>query len=204
MRIFYRNIPFTAAVWLVARLLLAYEWLPAGWEKVFGPGSTVWVGEQAGAAVTGFLNRALTLATGDHPSVSQWYAWMIENVFLPNAVILSYMVAIGEVLVGIALLIGIFTRFATSMAILMNMAFFYAGTVSTLPFVLPLQLAMLFLGYYAGYYGVDGLILARISNWFRPPGEHERAWGAARVWELIIPAVTVLWVIILLIAIVGG
>ena len=202
MRLFYRSLPFTSTVWLLARLLLAYEWLVAGWPKVFGPGSAAWVGPQAGAAVAGYLQRALTLTGGEHPSVYSWYAWVIESVFLPNATTLSFMVAIGEVLVGVALLLGIFTRFSVSMALLMNMAFFYAGTVSSLPYVLPLELSMVLIGSYAGYYGVDGLLARRLS-WFRRPEEGQPAQGAARAWELIIPLVLVVWVALLLVIMLG-
>jgi len=203
MRTFYRNISFTAGVWLATRLLLAYEFLPSGWGKLFGPGSAAWVGPQAGAAVSGFLNRALTLTGGEHPSVFSWYAGLIQSVFLPNAVLLSYLVPIGEVLVGIALVVGMFTRFATAMAFVMNMAFFYAGTVSSLPYVLPLEIAIMLLGTYAGYYGVDGLVLAKRFPWFRLPREGEAIEGATKLWDQLIPVLVVVWVVLLLVAIVG-
>ncbi|MHB0874499.1 MAG: DoxX family protein [Anaerolineae bacterium] len=204
MRRFYRSATLTGIVWLIARLLLAYEWIPSGWEKLFGPGSSAWVGAEAGTAVTGFLNRALTLATGEHPAVSQWYAWAIQNLLLPNATVFSYLVAVGEVLVGIAILFGMFTRFATSMALIMNMSFFYAGTVSSLPYVLPLEIAIVLIGVYAGYIGIDGMVLARFSNWFKSPADDERAHGAARVWEIIIPIIIVIWILYLLLTIVWG
>src|SRR3990167_4083121 len=46
----------SAWFWLVIRLYLGYEWLMAGWEKVISP---AWVGEKAGAGITGFLGGAL-------------------------------------------------------------------------------------------------------------------------------------------------
>lgn len=199
---FYRSATFTGVVWLAARLLLAYEFIPSGWGKLFGPGSAVWVGAKAGTAVTGYLNNALTLTGGDHPSVSQFYAWVIQNVMLPGAGIFTYLVAVGEVLVGVALLLGVFTRFAAAMALLMNMAFFYAGTVSSLPYVLPLEIAILLVGAYAGYLGVDGLLLSRRLTWFRLPTDERPAEGAARFWLNAIPIIVTIWVGLLLLSIV--
>ncbi len=203
MRTFYRSIPFTAAVWLIARLLLAYEFLPAGLEKVLGEGSAAWVGPQAGAPVAGFLQGALAKMGGEHPSVYSWYGWLIQHAFLPNAALFSYLVAFGEVLVGLALVLGVCTRFATSMALLMSMAYFYAGTVSSLPYVLPLEMAIVFAGAYAGHYGLDGMLLARHLPWFRTPGEGEPPSGAAALWERIIPALVLAWILLLLVAILG-
>jgi thiosulfate dehydrogenase [quinone] large subunit len=152
-------------LWLVARLWLGYEWLMAGIEKTFGEGSAVWVGPKAGAAVTGFLKGAIAkspLAEGfdpsknPHPAVQQWYAELVQNVFLPNATLFSYMVAYGEVLVGIALLLGIFTHFAALMGVLMNLAYLLAGTTSTNPQLLVVGLAVVLVGGVAvGYYGAD-------------------------------------------------
>ena len=202
MKRFYGSAAFTGIVWLFARILLAYEFIPSGWGKLFGSSSAVWVGAKAGTAVTGFLNNALTLATGEHPAVSQWYAWAIQNLLLPSAGVFTYLVAIGEVLIGIALLIGVFTRLTTSMALLMNMAFFYAGTVSSLPYVLPLEIAILLIGSYVGYIGVDGLVLARRLKWFKLPEDGQPSQGAARLWEVVTPVIIVIWVALLLLAIV--
>src|SRR5262249_39795061 len=112
---------YIGIIWLLARLWLGYEWFSAGIEKVFGAGSAVWVGDKAGVAVSGFLKGAIAqsaLAPGfdpvktPHPAVQQWYAELVQNVLLPNAPLFSYLVAYGELLVGLALILGIFTHFA--------------------------------------------------------------------------------------------
>ena len=156
---------FTGILWLVARLWLGYEWLTAGMEKVFGEGSAVWVGPKAGTAVAGFLKGAIAksaLATdfdptkNAHPAVQTWYAILVRDVFLPNAALFSYMVAFGELLVGVALILGIFTHFAALMGILMNLAYLFAGTTSTNPNMLVVGMAILLAGGVAvGYYGLD-------------------------------------------------
>jgi uncharacterized membrane protein YphA (DoxX/SURF4 family) len=64
------------------------------------------------SVVSGYLQGALGRAQGEQPTVSGWYAWLIEHVFLPNPVLFSYLVAFGEVLVGIALIAGFLVGFS--------------------------------------------------------------------------------------------
>lgn len=152
-------------LWLVARLWLGYEWLTAGLEKVFGEGSAAWVGDKAGTAVTGFLKGAIAkspLAPGfdpiatPRPVVQAWYANLVQDYFLPNATFFSYLVAYGELLVGIALIVGIFTHFAALMGVIMNLSYLFAGTISTNPQLLVVGLAIVLAGGVAvGYYGLD-------------------------------------------------
>lgn len=155
---------YVGIVWLIVRLWLGYEWLSAGLEKVFGAGSAVWVGPKAGVAVMGFLNGAIAkspLAPGfdaanAHPAVQQWYAQIVQSFFLPNATLFSYMVAYGELLVGVALIVGLFTRFAALMGVLMNLCYLLAGTTSTNPNMLVVGLVIVLAGGVAvGFYGLD-------------------------------------------------
>ena len=160
-----RNPKYSGIIWLVVRLWLGYEWLVAGIEKVFGEGSAAWVGNKAGSGVAGFLkgaiaksalNPALPEAQAAHPAVQTWYATLAQNVFLPNATLFSYLVAYGELLVGIALIVGIFTHFAALMGVIMNLAYLFAGTTSTNPQMLVVGLTIALVGGVAvGDYGVD-------------------------------------------------
>ncbi|MEP7189529.1 MAG: DoxX family membrane protein [Roseiflexaceae bacterium] len=156
---------YAGMIWLVVRLWLGYEWLMGGIEKVFGEGNAAWVGNKAGGAVAGFLKGAIAKSAlapdfdpvaNAHPAVQTWYAVLARDVFLPNATALSYMVAYGELLVGIALILGIFTHFAALMGVLMNLAYLFAGTTSTNPQMLVIGLIIFLVGGVAvGYYGLD-------------------------------------------------
>jgi thiosulfate dehydrogenase [quinone] large subunit len=69
---------------------------------------------------------------------------------------MSYLVAYGELLVGIALIVGIFTRFSALMGVVMALAFLLAGTTSSgLPLLLTVGLALTLSGRTAGVYGLD-------------------------------------------------
>ncbi len=77
-------------------------------------------------------------------------------MFIPNAQLMSYLVAYGELLVGIALIIGIFTRFSALMGAVMALAFLLAGSTSSgLPILLTVGLALTLSGKTAGVYGLD-------------------------------------------------
>lgn len=147
-------------LWALLRVYVGYEWLSAGIEKA---GSPVWVGAQAGTAVGGFLKGALAKTGGDHPSVQGWYAWFIEHVALPNAALFSYLVTFGEIAVGIALILGLFTGIAAFFGGLMNANYLLAGTVSTNPLLFILA-TWLVLGWrVAGWLGVDRWLLPRLG-----------------------------------------
>lgn len=147
---------FMAPVWTVLRVYLGWLWLNAGWHKV---NDVKWVGAEAGTAVTGFLNRALSLSGGDSPAVSGWYAWIVENVFLPAAPVMSYLVAFGELLVGVALIAGFLTGMVAFLGGLMNVAFMLAGTLSTNPIMFILATWIVLAWRIAGYYGLDYWVL---------------------------------------------
>ncbi|HEY8414171.1 MAG TPA: DoxX family protein [Thermaerobacter sp.] len=155
----------SAWIWLVLRLWLGWEWLQAGLHKV---GNPKWTGAEAGAAVTGFLKGALAKTTGEHPDVAGWYAWFIDRIALPNAKLFSFLVAWGEVLVGIALILGIFTGLAAFFGTFMNVNFLFAGTVSSNPIMFVVGTWLVLAWRVAGWYGLDRWVLPALGTpWHR-------------------------------------
>lgn len=152
-----------AALWTILRIWLGYEWLSAGMEKVSSP---VWVGDKAGVAVTGFLKGALAKATGDHPLVQGWYANFVESVALPNATVFSYLVAYGEVLVGISLILGALTIVGLLAGAFMNLNYMFAGTTSTNPNLYTVAILLMAAGANTYLFGLDRFILPKLSKLF--------------------------------------
>ncbi|MEX2501006.1 MAG: DoxX family membrane protein [Trueperaceae bacterium] len=149
-----------APVWTIVRVYVGWLWLTAGWGKVTSP---AWTGENAGAAVTGYLRGALGRAEGESPSVTGWYAWMIENLFLPNAALMGYLVAWGEVLIGIALIVGFLVGLSAFLGGMMNVAFLLAGTLSSNPVMFILATWLVLAWRIAGYYGLDAWLLPKLG-----------------------------------------
>ncbi len=156
---------FMAPIWMVVRIYLGWLWLNAGLHKVWVDGgfNAAWVGPNAGGGVAGFLNGALAKTQGDHPSVSGWYAWLIEHIFLPNATIMSNLVAFGEILIGVALIVGFLTGLSAFLGGMMNVSFLLAGTLSSNPVMLILATWLVLAWRVAGYYGLDYFVLERIG-----------------------------------------
>lgn len=163
-----------AVFWLIVRLYVGYQWLTAGWGKITNPAG-VWIGEQAGAAITGFLRGALDKAGGDRPSVQPFYGWFIENVALPNATVFSYAVAFGEVLVGVALVLGLFTGVAAFFGGLMNANFLLAGTLSSNPVLFILATWLVLAWRVAGWIGLDRWALPLADRYLAPGKLFHRA-----------------------------
>lgn len=152
-------------LWLLLRVWLGWHWLEAGWHKV---GAPAWTGANAGAAVTGFLRAALERAQAPRPDVPGWYAWFIENVALPNAKVFAWLVAWGEVLIGIALILGALTGLAAFFGTLMNLAFLLAGTVSSNPMMFVIGTWLVLAWRNAGWFGLDRFLLPALGVPWEP------------------------------------
>lgn len=158
----------TAPFWLVVRLYLGFLWLVAGWEKVTDP---AWVGSGAGTAVTGFARGAMEQTGGEYAQVTGWYASFLENVVIPNAAAFSYVVAFGELLVG--LVVGLFTGIAAFFGGFMNASFLFAGTAGANPLMFILATWLVLAWRVAGHWGLDRWALPLVGV----PGARGRLFG---------------------------
>lgn len=154
-----------AWLWLLLRLYVGWEWLNAGWGKIQSP---AWTGSQAGTALSGFINGALGKTAGDHPDVQVWYAWFLQHLVLPYAGVWSYLVAWGELLVGVALILGLFTGLAAFFGSFMNANYLMAGTVSTNPLLFIIATWLVLAWKTAGWWGLDRWLLPALGTPWRP------------------------------------
>lgn len=148
-------------LWLPLRLYVGWEWLHAGWTKMFNP---AWTGEASGKAITGFVMGALEKTNGAHPDVSMWYAEFLKSTVLPNASLFSHIVAYGEFLVGIGLILGAFTGIAAFFGAFMNMNYLFAGTVSSNPLLFIIELFLILAWKTAGWIGLDRILLPMLGT----------------------------------------
>lgn len=154
-----------AWLWLVVRLYLGYEWISAGLEKL---GAPAWTGSQAGTALAGFVKGAVGKASGDHPAVQGWYASFLQSFVIPNAGLFGYLVAIGETLVGLGLILGALTGVAAFFGIVMNANYLLAGTVSTNPILAFLAIFIVLAWRNAGWIGLDRYLLPILGTPWQP------------------------------------
>lgn len=152
-------------LWLILRVYVGWEWLSSGMGKL---GNPAWTGNNAGAAITGFVNGALQKTGGEHPDVQAWYAAFLQTFVLPYAGFWSYLVTLGEVLVGIALILGLFTGIAAFFGSFMNVNYLLAGTVSTNPILFVIATWLVLAWKTAGWLGLDRWVLPALGTPWRP------------------------------------
>ncbi|QBD79985.1 DoxX family membrane protein [Ktedonosporobacter rubrisoli] len=162
---------YAAWVWLFVRLYVGYEWFTSGWSKLTGyslkftsfgqaEGGGSWIFSQHGSsAIKGFALGALKKSLGENPSVQDWYAGFLHQVVLPNPVVFSYIITFGELLVGIALILGILTGIAACFGCFMNLNYMLAGAVSINPILGGLGILLILAWRVAGYIGLDRFIV---------------------------------------------
>jgi len=160
--------PRLGLVWLAARLWVGWQFLHAGWEKTFGSESSQWWGHTSG--VHGFLSFAASKpsTTGEHPAVSGWYAGLINHVFVHLDRFFAIAIPLGELLVGIGLILGLFTMTAAFFGVLLNLDFLLAGSTSAglNPLMLVLGMLIMTAGAAAYVYGVDRVTMPKLKAWF--------------------------------------
>jgi thiosulfate dehydrogenase [quinone] large subunit len=151
---FLRKNVYASYVLLVLRLYLGWSWLQAGWGKIVG----------GNFDATGFLKGALEKVSGDHPAVQPWWADFISGFALPNVGLFNILVPWGEFLVGLGLILGIFTTFAVLMGLVMNFSYMFSGTTSTNPQMVLIGMFIIIAGFNAGKIGLDRWVIPFINK----------------------------------------
>jgi thiosulfate dehydrogenase (quinone) large subunit len=166
-----------ALIWLVARVYLGYEWLASGWPKLFGEQSDAWIGD--GSAVRGYLEFATNdLAQGEHPALAYgWWSALLEWIVDSGAYeTFGWLVPIGEVAVGIALILGMFTGIFAAIGVIMNFSYMFSGSAGVNPLYALLGILLILAWRNAGYYGVDRWLLPALGT----PGAPGWVWRRGR------------------------
>lgn len=157
-----------AVLWLVLRVWLGYQWVHAALGKISNP---AWV--ETGAALKGFWTGAVAIpAEGRPPIAFDWYRGFLQTLLDAEAYTwFAKLIAYGELLVGIALIIGVFTGIAAVFSGLMNWNFMMAGSASTNPMLFLIAVGLILAWKIAGHIGVDYFLLP----WLGTPWRGEAA-----------------------------
>jgi thiosulfate dehydrogenase [quinone] large subunit len=151
--------------WLPIRLFVGFAWLEAGWHKFVDPEWT-----QGGAAQRANWERAAAIPEQGRPPITfEWYRDFI-NVLLNGGheTWFAWVVTLGELAIGVALLVGALTGVAAFFGALMNMSFLLAGSASTNPVLFTLAVGLMLAWRVAGYYGLDRYLLPMLGAPWRP------------------------------------
>lgn len=152
-------------VWLVVRFYLGYMWLTSSLRKLADP---AWV--QTGVALKAFWERAVVIPEKGRPPISfDWYRDFINYLLTTESYTwFAKLVAYGELLIAIALVIGAFVGIAAFFGAFMNWNFLMAGTASTNPVLFVLAILLILAWKVAGYIGLDRYLLPILGTPWQP------------------------------------
>jgi thiosulfate dehydrogenase (quinone) large subunit len=154
-----------SVIWLVVRLVVGYWWLNAGYQKIWGSEKAFfWYG--GGAGVKGFATAGVAGSTAGKGGASYgWWAAFLHNFVIPNASWIAKFIALGELAIGVALILGLFTGLAALAGLTLNLVYMFTGSAGVNPAYMILEVPLILAWRNAGYLGLDRFALN--SEWRR-------------------------------------
>ena len=134
--------------WLVPlRLFLGYTWFIEGINKINEGWLTkpmlagLPVDATSSASVTETGDKVFRIISSHTPG---WYAWIADNLVIPNALLFQIMIVLAEIGLGLAFFSGTFTFIAALGALALNVNFLLStGLYETSWWLIPAEIAML-------------------------------------------------------------
>ncbi|GAP16101.1 DoxX [Longilinea arvoryzae] len=155
-----------AWIWVILRMYLGYTWLVSGWGKLGNPGWT-----QTGAILKGFWTNAVAIPTAPaRPAITfDWYRAFIQSMLDAGSYTwFSKVVVAGELLIGVALVLGAFTGIAAFFGGFMNWNFMMAGSASSNPLLFTIAIFLILAWKVAGWWGLDRFLLPAFGTPWQP------------------------------------
>ncbi len=153
---------YFGVVWMALRFYIGFEWLAAGEHKIRDTG---WVG--SGESLARSWTRYTTVPEGGTTSPAGKFGWYND--------LLKYMldhewyswfgavIAWGEFLIGLGLILGALVGIAAFFGTLLNMSFMLAGTTSSNPVMFAITVFLVLGWKVAGYFGLDRYLLPSLG-----------------------------------------
>jgi thiosulfate dehydrogenase (quinone) large subunit len=147
--------------WMPIRFFVGLQWLQAGEHKLR---DDAWM--DGGTALQGFWERAVAVPEppGRAAITYSWYRdflqYMLDNEWYTW---FAKVVAVGEFLIGLGLIVGALVGIAAFFGTLLNFSFMLAGTTSSNPVLFGLAVFLVLAWKVAGYYGLDRWLLPALG-----------------------------------------
>jgi thiosulfate dehydrogenase [quinone] large subunit len=156
----------SAPLWLAVRLYVGAAWLEAGWHKVT---NAAWM--DGGSALKGFWTKAVAVdpKTGTGPITYDWYRDLLQYMLDHGWYTwMGKLIPIGELLIGLGIVLGGLVGIAAFFGALLNMSFLLAGSASTNPVLFTLSILLMLAWQVAGFWGLDRFILPLLGAPWAP------------------------------------
>jgi thiosulfate dehydrogenase (quinone) large subunit len=135
--------------WTAMRVWLGVMWIQAGSAKLWGAEAAGFL-HNNGAGVAGFASHGT-------PAYS-WWGSFLHGFVVPNAGAIGVLVAVGEFAIGVALVAGLFTRFAALGSLALLFTYVMSGTASVCAFYALFAIVILVMWRTSSWIGADGLV----------------------------------------------
>ncbi len=158
------NNPLAGWLWVLPRIWLGWQWIDASSHKLTNP---AWV--VTGEALQGFWLRAVAIPESGSPAIRfDWYRSFLQFMLDAQAYTwFAKIIAYGELLVGIALVVGAFTGIAAFFGGFMNFNFMLAGSASSNPLLFVIAVGLILAWKVSGYIGADYFLLRWLGTPWR-------------------------------------
>jgi thiosulfate dehydrogenase [quinone] large subunit len=124
---FTKNLRLFPSLILIMRVLLGIGWLLAGYTKI---NQKLWF-KEPGILISEYLLGAL-----QSPNVPAFYKLFIENIALEYVLFFNYVIPITQIIVGIFLIVGLFTIPSILVCLFMHINFILSGNMNLISLIL--------------------------------------------------------------------
>ena len=123
-----------------------------------------------GAGVKGFATAGVTgSAAGKGSGASYgWWAAFLHDFVIPNASWIAKVVTVSELVIGVLLILGLFTGAAAVAGLVLNLVCMFTGSAGVNPAYAIVAVFLILAWRNAGYLGLDRFVLPMTSDRFRP------------------------------------
>lgn len=157
-----------AIAWTAMRVWLGIMWIQAGVAKLWGAENSAFL-HNNGAGVAGF-------AAHGAPAYS-WWGSFLHGFVVPNSGWIGILVAVAEFGIGIALVLGLFTRIAALGSLALLFTYVMSGTASVCAFYALFAIVILATWRTSSWLGVDGMVAGFRQRHNDPPVSADGATG---------------------------
>lgn len=144
-----------SVILLLLRLYLGFSWLKSGIGKVIG-------GFDANGFLQNSINHPVMTAEGAHMQYPL-FNWFLETIVVPMSPVINVLIPVCELVVGITLILGLFTPIGVTLGLILNFLFLFAGAVSVNPLFILIGIFIFMGGYNSGKLGIDFFIKSLFS-----------------------------------------
>jgi thiosulfate dehydrogenase (quinone) large subunit len=152
-----------AVGWAAARIWLGIMWIQAGKAKLWGSENSAFL-HHGGAGVHGFATAGIKLAS------YSWWGHFLHGFVLPNSGWIGVAISVSEFVIGIALVLGVFTPGFAFLALGLNVVYMFSGTAGVNPVYAIFAVVLILAWRTSGWIGADGLAMGYLQRRHNAPG----------------------------------